>query len=277
MSCFMNRLHVCFRGKYGLSNRIRALSGYYAISKIMGLTLSYEWYKDESCLGDFGDAFQEFDDIYLAPDFMINSPHKEGVYFVSSNTSPVTCGSHPDAIFTNFSNYIDNDLVNFNNYLKEFYERLRPSNSVMMFCSTLSLSNVGSQGLLGIHVRRTDMVDHAIRLGLEPPDDNVLISEVEKYLKYNQKTKIFVAADNPNSINMLRAIYGDRIIAFDINWDLQKEHAANDSKIQARMTTLVESVADLYILSKCDYIIGTKLSSFSTFAALWGNIKYTRV
>lgn len=272
----MNSIHINFRGKYGLSNRIRSMAGHYALSKIQNLNASFEWHYDDSCPGIFNEVFQ------IIPEFSFIEPgHSEDYLtnkfdiYVSSGTKPTTCGSHPDAIFDSYLKSDITDRAVFDNFVREFYNTLKPSNSVLEAIQDLR-SQVTTR-VLGVHIRRTDMIDHSVKLGIEPPNDAILLNEIKDYLKNNTVEKIYVAADNPKSIELMESEFPGLVISQSSEWILSKEQLANDSKIQGRLTSLAQAVSDVYLLSKCSYIIGTKLSSFSTFASTWGNIPYKRV
>ena len=272
----MNSIHISFRGKYGLSNRIRSMAGHYALSKIQNLTASFEWHYDDSCPGIFDEVFQEI------PEFSFTKPDHSEDYltnrfdiYVSSATKPTTCGSHPDAIFDSYLKNDTSDRVVFDNFVSEFYSILKPSNFVLEAIQGL-LSQVTVK-VLGVHIRRTDMIDHSIKLGIEPPNDEILLNEVKDYLKNNDVEKIYVAADNPKSIELMESEFPGLIISQNSEWIMSNGQLVNDSKIQARLTSLTQAVSDVYLLSRCNYIIGTKLSSFSTFASTWGNTPYKRV
>jgi hypothetical protein len=61
------------------------------------------------------------------------------------------------------------------------------------------------------------------------------------------------------------------------NWHDEGLSKLSASQQQLRMSSLNESMVDLLCLANCKFIIGTKHSSFSTFAVKLGESKLVRV
>ena len=53
----ISAIHITSRSRFGLSNRIRGLAGYYALSKVLACDLLYSWETDASCPGLIQDVF----------------------------------------------------------------------------------------------------------------------------------------------------------------------------------------------------------------------------
>jgi hypothetical protein len=121
------------------------------------------------------------------------------------------------------------------------------------------------------------MINHCIKRGLDLPSDTELHKQVDFYLQSNPSTQIFLSSDNPTSEGDFKKRYPEHVFTLDKSWMSEKSKEASDTYIQARLSSLEESVADLYALSKCKYIIGTKHSSFSSFGATWGAKKHIGV
>lgn len=267
----MKNLHIIFSGRYGLSNRVRSMAGHYALASVKGLSFSYEWIKDPSCPGNFSDLFNcrlvdnsERSAVTKLPDDL----------WVTYKTQPTHCGSHPSSIEKEY-NLDKDESIRFNEIIKEFYENLVPVESIKKSVNSLFLNK--KDKILGVHLRRTDMIDHCIKMGIEPPSDAELHKQINHYFASNPKSLIILSADNPDSEFDFMEKYKNKVLVLRKNWDISKTEAAGKSNIQERLSSLEEAVADLYALSKCSYIIGTKHSSFSTFAAIWGAINYIRV
>ena len=113
------------------------------------------------------------------------------------------------------------------------------------------------------------MVDLRARKGL-PPLQNDIPSYAGIFLKQYPDSRVFLACDNPVSLEQAKAILGPRALSLDHHWIEANRAASEDTTKQARLTGLFDAVCDLYMLSKCDSIIGTVGSSFSTFAGQWG-------
>ena len=50
-------IHVTFKSRFGLCNRLRGLAGYYALSKSLNWELFYTWEADPSCPGLIDEVF----------------------------------------------------------------------------------------------------------------------------------------------------------------------------------------------------------------------------
>jgi hypothetical protein len=53
----ISAIHITSRSRFGLSNRIRGLAGYYALPKVLACDLLYSWETDASCPGLIQDVF----------------------------------------------------------------------------------------------------------------------------------------------------------------------------------------------------------------------------
>jgi len=141
--------------------------------------------------------------------------------------------------------------------------------------SILDTLREGDSGkVLGLHVRRTDLVSHLAAQGGHLPSDDALFSRVDAFLRSNPDATIFCSTDNPDSENQVLRRYPSRVAHHQKHWITDNLNDALDVKVQARLSTLEESIVDLYCLSRCDFIVGTRGSSFSVFAARWGGRPY---
>ena len=171
----MKLLHVSFKGKYGLSNRIRSMAGHYAFSRIKGFSFTYDWIYDESCPGLFSDVFEPVLGVQCLDYGIENVNLNLSEYMhIHSGSKPTNCGSPPEHIFNTFFHDNTDLKVEFSKFVMEFYSLLRPSKRVLEI-SEETFSNFTGRNVLGIHVRRTDMLDHMKNIGMEPPTDASLV------------------------------------------------------------------------------------------------------
>jgi hypothetical protein len=116
-------------------------------------------------------------------------------------------------------------------------------------------SHFGDKTAVGMHIRRTDN-RIAIRLS---PDESFF--HAARTLR-NQNQTVFLATDNQQTEDTLRAELGDQMIVYPknpkrlIRWP-RKEHSLAD---------IMEDYADLLILASCHYVLGSACSSFSALA-----------
>lgn len=259
-------IHVTSRSRFGLSNRIRGLAGYYALSKLLPCQLFYTWESDPSCPGNIEEVFDNFPAGQPVESFPIDS---DALLIGTSATpeQPTHCGSPPDKTFhCHGAGKIDQSK--FNEIVGDFYQRLQPviaiKSRVNRFYSAFAPNGTPT---LGIHIRRTDMVDHRQRLGMRPLRNDRLLIEGREFLREYPEGCIFLASDNPFSVAQVKLELGRRVYSLNHKWITKNLNDSKDSMIQARLTTLQDSVCDLWMLSHCDRIIGTHESSFSQLAS----------
>lgn len=114
--------------------------------------------------------------------------------------------------------------------------------------------------ILGLHIRTLDGGF------IELYDQNKLFNFIEEFLKDNKNWKIYVATDNKIIENTLIDKYGESIIKLDNPFG----NTYND-KFSDNNFGLMNSVYEIYILSKFDKFIGSAGSSFSFLTFLLSN------
>jgi hypothetical protein len=261
-------------GGYGLSNRIRSMAGHYALAKMKGYEIFYEWKESPSCPGTFKNLF----------DSKLVLPYGEASTIVTAaieirpGSTPTHCGSTPNAIFKSFFNDNESKLT-FDSFVNSFYLELKPVEELSNLVKSLFISNYAEKSTtVGLHIRRTDMVEHAIKLGEALSTDEEIVQIIDKYLHLNPSVKkIYLACDNEESEVFFRQKYEVLFFSNKKNWHDEGLSKLSASQQQLRMSSLDESMVDLLCLANCKFIIGTKHSSFSTFAAKLGGIKLVRV
>jgi hypothetical protein len=140
----------------------------------------------------------------------------------------------------------------------------------ILLCADEIQHGWGIGRLLGIHVRRTDILKDprkGINVANEEGYDAALFRLAEEYCDGGQVEGFFLATDNPTSAaqwrQKLRAL--DRPVF---------ETAKRWNVHQMRQSSLEDAMLDLNLLSRCDFIIGSTYSSFAVLAAEMGGIQY---
>jgi effector-binding domain-containing protein len=202
----------------------------------------------------------------------------ENLILISSSSKPIHCGSAPGRIYSEFFR-TDLRAKEYWKHVKYFYSSLKPVELISNAVNNSWIDNNAKEGTtLGLHIRRTDMLNHLIDNGITPPNDEDVIKLVDQYLIDNPEIeKIYLACDNETSEDKFKQHYGGLIFSYENNWISENLLKANSTSHQARLTSMKDSTIDLFSLSKCNFIIGTKHSSFSTFAAALSGIDYLRV
>lgn len=108
---------------------------------------------------------------------------------------------------------------------------------------------------VGLHIRRTD---HGNAIDSSPDG---LFEEV--ITGSHKGTKFFLCTDDAETENRFRALFGDRILSYSRN-------KSRDSRDGIR-----DAVMDLLLLSRSSHVYGSFKSTFSSFAADYGNIPLT--
>ncbi len=248
------------------------MAGCYALSRMLNEEFVFSWEYDDSCPGEFDEIFES-----SIAGFPVQSSHHNLLsstsrIYIHAESSPTACGCTPEAIF---NRYLEGGFSQsiFYSFVDEFYKNLLPEKKIAQRVNDFwSRHQLETKNVIGVHIRRTDMLDHIKSRSLEPVSDDNLWRAIDSKLNNDASINIFAAADNPLSISEIKLRYGDKVLSNEVVWNLDLEKAANDSKKQARLTSIQDSIFDLYALSKCDVIIGTKNSSFSSFASLWGSV-----
>ncbi len=265
----ISAIHITSRSRFGLSNRIRGLAGYYALSKVLDCDLLYSWETDASCPGLIQDVFSAIP-AGLPVENLPTDPKALLIGHWARPEMATHCGSEPDKTF--FCHAVERaDKEVFDRHVEEFYRQLRPAGSVVERVAAFWQDHVPEGApTLGMHVRRTDMVDHRRRLGLQPLHMEGILELADAFLHEQPSGYVLLACDNPDSLDIVRNQLGERVHHLEKAWILEKRAESEDTKIQARLTTLHDAVCDLWMLSQCHQIVGTLGSSFSHFAGLWG-------
>ena len=118
---------------------------------------------------------------------------------------------------------------------------------------TDSLTN---KSYVGVHIRRTDHTKCIENSPLE-----YFIDMMNKVNKEDISTKFYLATDCLETKNKLKEMFKERIYTSDIVLKRTSKEGVKGA------------LQDFVSLSNCSKIIGTKYSSFSEMAALYGNIE----
>jgi hypothetical protein len=101
--------------------------------------------------------------------------------------------------------------------------------------------------------------------------DNIIFEkEIEKLSK---DKRIFLCSDNSDVIKYFKQKYSNRIITHPQALHSQSPQSWNDQRIFDDLQLVVDGFIDCFILSKCDIIIGTWISTFSEVAWWLGGCK----
>jgi hypothetical protein len=124
-----------------------------------------------------------------------------------------------------------------------------------------TLRKIEEQHTIGIHIRRGDAVDekNPNRKQYLKSSEESFELVVNKELKNKPESKVFVATDEPQVLEKLKAAYGEKLIFHE------KEFV--DSPFKAEKNGQLDAMCDIWLLSRSNKIVGNHFSSFSRIAA----------
>ena len=135
----------------------------------------------------------------------------------------------------------------------EFFDFFKPSEAINSKMNKF-IQDTGFDSPIGMHIRRTDH----ITIIKESPS-YLFTDKIEELLSENPHAKIFLACDDNDLKQSIVNKYGDNILTREIN------PRFSDNGIE-------DSVIDLFLLSKCRTIYGTR-SHFCNLAGKIGHIQ----
>ncbi len=258
----------------GLCNRLRALVGYDALSRVRDCPFHLQWKPDLACDAAFLDLF-ESSSVSLVTDAEARRLSR------SKGTRTYTEAKWFHAIWHDYAR--DVPWLDFLGAVRASLEELTPTRGIRDAAEAFSRTH-DLQRALGVHIRHTDNVAlHARQQFTNPRLQPHKLSTIDGFLDairtHIDKMPIFLATDNAGLERTCRERFGDALITypktFVYDWHPRD---ATDRTIAARRTTAVaDALIELLLLAKCQRILGTYFSSFSKFAALWGEVDYVEM
>jgi len=230
------RYHLFTPPDFGLCNRLRGLVGEAAYAKRVGATLHVKWDPMPACPYRYEEMFEPLQNMVLISDV--------------SDTTEYACKS--------------TDVCHFNHVLSKYGVKLTPMLNALCIASLQPIASIRATlrelvvqcaTAVGIHIRRTDLLEYTHKYGGPTP--------MEVYYKAaitNPDKRIFLACDDPDTLELFKNKFGNRVftsMAFDA-----VPHE------QLRKTSGVHAVLDLYGLAFCAFFQGTQHSSFTMHVCL---------
>lgn len=112
-------------------------------------------------------------------------------------------------------------------------------------------------GYIGVHIRRTDYWK-----AIEESITNIFIRKMNEISVQQPFMKFFLATDDKKEEQMLKKLYGDKLVV-----QLHKKWGRRGSE------EMKSGIIDCLCLSRCEYILGSSGSAYSDFAARYGKKK----
>jgi hypothetical protein len=242
----------------GFANRLRALASFNVISKIYGLQrVALLWLPDEGCPCDFEEIFN------IEKSFNSISSQDVSRYLLIEPSCMIISSIDSAGVF--FSKYVYQTGMGWDEffimYKAELNLILKLLNKKILTKIEVILGSV-TPSTIGVHIRGTDFYDH---YKIHYPSKR--LATVEDFLlklknEYPDFKSVYLATDDPSNIyNFVRSF--DGLVLYN-NPELTLG--------RKRLTTVMDGVIDLILLSRCHLIIATDGSSFSQTASDLGSI-----
>jgi len=150
----------------------------------------------------------------------------------------------------------DDDLISVPTYIKSYahFYKKNPERFNFHLRNLRFRANSSSlKSFVGVHIRRTDHIKCRIK--------SPLSFFIETMSKEPSDTKFYLATDCENTKNMILELFKDRVTKSEI---VLKRTSIDGVK---------GATIDFLNLSNCSKIIGTRYSSFSEMAGLYGDVE----
>jgi hypothetical protein len=141
------------------------------------------------------------------------------------------------------------------------FESLCPVNTVVEWLE--AASRRFDRPAMGVHVRRGDFAEHL------PKQYHIDLPPLERYFEYldDWRSTIFLATDGGDAVEgSFRQRYGDRVV-------IHPKRSSGRNTPEAIQDALV----DVYLLQRCQAVIGTRYSSFSGLAWAVSGVPHAKV
>lgn len=247
----------------GLANRMRVIAGmvYYA-EKYNNHKPIVIWEKSDECFSSLSNLFdveslKRHIHLYeytkgketLIKRFLFKASNLFGFYVVGND---IAAQARTDES-------IQKEIANNNTFALTWespstesdFSYFKPSEKI------LSLNPCNTQGMIGVHIRRTDN-----KRSIKYSPTSLFVENIKRILEENPKQKFYLSTDDKNEEMYLKNLFRDSILTYE-----------KRSLDRGREDAIEDAVIDLYNLSCCKKILGSYYSSFSDIAAAWKGVE----
>ena len=275
----MSRLSITLIPRGGLANRMRAIASAVALVSDINANLTVVWIKTPDLSALFSDIFisdnlpfqllelshrhfsylpHRLKYLYLptiCQDFKYRATlrdemHTDRYYLIDADAETIR------AYFTAIGsgNILVDTCHEFYPYSAEFYRSLyQPSHQVVKRIKELYPTS-GCRPI-GLHIRRTDHIQ-----AIKHSPISLFEDAIRHELSLNHQRIFYLASDDSETKNYL-------LRRFQENISTSPSPASRSS-----LNGMIDGAAEMFVLSKCESIIGSFNSSYSEAAALLGEI-----
>ncbi len=249
----------------GLGDRIRGLAGMLVFADLAGRTLRVPWVKTEACPGNFNEVLSVSGVEVAANDtdwHRMSSGQIDHQFWYNVVPEDLWKQLHKGWFLTG--------QVTQEAFMERWRKRLegfRPAGETRRNVTKL-LRREKREGLLGLHIRRTDALSDGWRglgRGAAARLDRELLAALRERWREGCWSKIVLACDDEPTAERWLALLakeGMPVIFHRKNWNRKA----------LRQTTLVDAGTDLFLLSRCGAIVASIMGSFCWMASMMGGI-----
>ena len=250
-------------GHYGLCDRLRGLACGLALARAQGFTLRYWWPTNVHCPADYHDLFELPADVCSASPLPEAPPAESMTLHLSANIVPEVFCRRLDE-----SGLSADPFRSKEEFLAAWRREISAMRPMPMILRAVSqcLETTGSRALIGIHLRRSDVVNARVKPEITSANlaahDQVLMDKVCCLAQQQPQACFFLASDDHSAFLRWSAMLGAKGVPFISH---SKKWTRN-----FRQTTVTEAMVDLWVLGRCQLVVGTVRSGFLRIAGALG-------
>lgn len=260
----------------GLGNRMQVLASAYFLANKYQKKLCILWNHDGHLAADFEDLFEAVPNVkvvkvttdgYHAKPFLRLKSELLRKKLMSKCSFTTDVDLWSDMSLEEIFSAVDEGVRNAEDvyvrswkYFTPVYEDaeitldfLRPSEKVRLRGKAV-FDEIGDN-TVGVHIRRTD---HEMAIADSPTE--AFLAEMQRELERDGSCRFFVATDDRDEERKILSRFGERVLV--------KE---NKSWGRKQTDGMLDACVDLWALSKCRKILGSRGSTFGQIAAKMGN------
>lgn len=204
--------------------------------------------------------------------YSINDLLKYNVIFFNNYVHPIFI-KEDNVVIKNYSNisWILNKTDYYKN-IQKYFELLKPINIIQDKIDEVLLKYPENKNnIIGFHIRHWPQDWQSKNIKILEGNNEERLKIMDKSIIDNVDVKFYICSTNKESIDFLVSKYGTRIIYFENRFGNNindKYYSSDKNKSTGNIYKNLNGVVDLYLLSKCNLIIGDVASSYSICSPL---------
>lgn len=253
---------------HGLANRLRALFGFMALSRVRETSFALYWAAGSRCNAEFSELFEP-------PAFRVLSKDEITAIRENSSINTFTSADWFDTIWAKYGKS-DVDWPRFASYVASAFADLQPKATIVEDIDRFSASSPLTDAV-GFHIRQTDNVAFYRRWQASRPEafdinqTSTLNGFVAEIAKHVDAGPVFLSTDAPDVEREILKRFGSTVSVFPKNFRQPEPNK------DIRTSSVRHALTEMLLLSQCRIVVGTYYSSFSKLSAIMGGAKYYEI